>query len=493
VAVETPRMLVVDKAWVKNNIGMFRQRKAVIITGAGISVASGIPDFRSKTGIFNDIKEVLKINGTDLFTYKFSVDKETRKTYLGYISKLKLLVEEAEPSYTHRFLKRYSEACKRLRIYTQNVDGLEERAGLECTSGRETSLVYLHGNMRKLICLYCGHKIAFTEEERRSFERGEEIVCSNCLKRNEKRREGQRQLPVGMFHTTIIHYHQIHPDSALISRMMDADGSCDLLIVMGTSLRIHGVKKLARHFCRLNGVFGRRIYVNLEAPTREFAELFDFMWKDKCDEFCEVLGEELGLGSVTESVQRLSIASAEESKGPEKNEPEAVSEAKGGAATPEEVSYSRAARRRKRKEERKMLRNRMAKLSLDGNLPMKERLSLNAREERPPAAGEEERRMLELFSHKASPNTPKKKLSFIAENVEEEVQSYIDMLLRSSQERSKRDAPSRKKKADRSVQEDEILQCMKSKNKKLNPGEGKATRKASVASVICSKVNNKKK
>ncbi|CAD26192.2 SIR2-LIKE PROTEIN INVOLVED IN TELOMERIC SILENCING [Encephalitozoon cuniculi GB-M1] len=306
-------MIAVDSEWIRSNIKMFAKRRVVVITGAGISVSSGIPDFRSKSGLFNDIKKDLGVSGNDLFTYSLSMSKELRKGYLRYISKLKNMVDKAQPSATHEFLSLYSDISRRFRIYTQNIDGLEEKAGLAATKDRSTRLVYLHGNMKSLGCLYCGYKIEFGDAERDAYGRGEEIVCAGCVRRNEKRGRDVRKRPVGVFHTTIIHYNQSHPDSSFISKMAEHDNTCDLFIVMGTSLKVFGVRRLVKYFCRLNSTRGRRILVNLDRPSKEFGELFDFFWNGDCDEFCRVLKDGLGLRSVADSVRRLSITKKEDS------------------------------------------------------------------------------------------------------------------------------------------------------------------------------------
>jgi NAD-dependent histone deacetylase SIR2 len=79
-----------------------------------ISVASGIPDFRSSNGIFAKLRNDLKINGKTLFTSDFGIKKESRKIYLKYISGLKALCDGAEPNEMHSFLKEF----KKSRIYT---------------------------------------------------------------------------------------------------------------------------------------------------------------------------------------------------------------------------------------------------------------------------------------------------------------------------------------------------------------------------------------
>lgn len=305
-------MMMIDSEWIRSNIRMFSRRRVVVVAGAGISVSSGIPDFRSKSGIFNDIKKELGINGSDLFTHNVAMAKETRKSYLKYMSKLKGMVDKAVPSPTHEFLFLYSDASRRFRMYTQNIDGLEEKAGMVPAKDKSTRLVYLHGNMRRLGCLYCGYKTEFGDAERDAYGKGEDIVCPSCVKRNEKRGRDTRRRPVGVFHTTIIHYNQSHPDSAFISKMAEQDGSCDLLIVMGTSLKVFGVCKLVKYFCKLESTRGKRVLVNLEKPPREFRELFDFFWNGDCDEFCSVLKDGMGLKSMADGVRRLSITKRED-------------------------------------------------------------------------------------------------------------------------------------------------------------------------------------
>lgn len=376
-------MLAIDAGWIRANAELFRKKRVVVVNGAGISVSCGIPDFRSQSGIFNEIKETLKISGSDMFTYRFSVDRKSRKTYLRYMSRLKSMVENAEPSFTHEFLNMYADASRSFRMYTQNIDGLEEKAGLVPLKSSSTRLVYLHGNMKELGCLYCGHRTAFAEAERLAYERGEEIVCEECLRRNEKRRE-RRQSPVGVYHTTIVHYQQSHPEGAFISRMAELDRGCDLLIVMGTSLKVFGVTKLVKYFCRLDGVRGKRILVNLEGPSKEFGDLFDFFWKGDCDEFCRGVGGVVGLDPVIRSLRRLSISRREESAGCD-------------------FAVRDTVVRRARK------------------MP-------------------KEKKFEKLFPAGMPTNTPKKEVAFVDENtgVEKEVQEYIDLLIRSSKKKQRK-------------------------------------------------------
>jgi len=66
-------MKTIDINFIRDNKQLFIHKKCVFIVGAGISVESGIPDFRSPTGIFASLKEQFKVIGRDLFTYNFGL------------------------------------------------------------------------------------------------------------------------------------------------------------------------------------------------------------------------------------------------------------------------------------------------------------------------------------------------------------------------------------------------------------------------------------
>jgi NAD-dependent histone deacetylase SIR2 len=279
-------MKTIGDEFLKNNKDLFEHRKCVFIVGAGISVASGIPDFRSPTGIFASLRQQLKINGKQLFTYSFGIKEESRKTYLKYISSLKKLCDSAIPNITHHFLMNFP----RSRVYTQNIDGLEERAGMIFEKKDKTKGIYLHGNMAYLICQYCGFRRKFLEEDIIDFEEENEILCSECEKRREASiRMGQRKRPVGMMHPGIIHYQQMNPDGAFIGKMCEKDADSDLVIVIGTSLSVEGVKKVVKMFCKNQVSSGKRILVNLTKPNKEWMDYFDYFYEGDCGDFARTV------------------------------------------------------------------------------------------------------------------------------------------------------------------------------------------------------------
>ncbi|EPR80105.1 SIR2-like protein [Spraguea lophii 42_110] len=280
-------MKVVSDKWLEAYKDSFYHKKVVIILGAGVSTASGIPDFRSSSGIFSHIQTRYKVKGERLFDYRFSLNPETRNIYLDFITQLKDLVDKSEPSLTHKFLNEYTNKCRKFRIYTQNVDLLEEKAGIKHSTDNKTDLVYLHGDLNTLKCLYCGYKMAFTQKENEILKQEQEIECDKCLERNKKRKEeNKRSRPQGIMHPNIVHYNQPHPDGKHISKLNTLDSRCDLVLVIGTSLKIFGLKAMTKYFlnrCKENG--GKSIYIDLVEPNKEFKNLFDYMYKGPCDEF----------------------------------------------------------------------------------------------------------------------------------------------------------------------------------------------------------------
>lgn len=279
-------MKTIDLKFIAENKHIFKHKKCIFIVGAGISVESGIPDFRSPTGIFATLRQKYKINGRDLFTYNFGMQEAKRQVYLRYISTLKNLCDSSNPNLTHHFLTNFP----RSRTYTQNIDGLEERSGMAFTKKYDTKGVYLHGNLSLLVCQLCGFKQSFTAKESRLFSEDKDIECKYCIERREHCiKNGLRKKPIGFMHPGIIHYQQIHSDGGFIGRLCEKDKDCDLLIVVGTSLAVDGVKRMVKMFARCENTYKKRILVNMTLPRKEWHDYFDFFYQGDCKDFFKMV------------------------------------------------------------------------------------------------------------------------------------------------------------------------------------------------------------
>ncbi|KAK6089574.1 hypothetical protein P3W45_001456 [Vairimorpha bombi] len=293
----------IDNNWISNNIHYFINKNVVIITGAGISVPSGIPDFRSKTGIFRDIKDKYKIKGENLFSYKFSLDESTRQIYLEYIHELKTIVDRSKPTDTHRFFKWYVKKSNKLRVYTQNIDGLEEKGGLD-----KDKLVYLHGNLKNLKCLYCGFTTEFTDKLHKNFKSN--LECMKCSETSNGRLKRIKRY----LHTNIVHYHQDHPESDFISECIEFDSDCNLFIVVGTSMSVFGVRNMIKYFTKLKSNRNNCILVNLDKCGSEMTKRFDYFYKGTADAFFNSVKSSIEDYELDISIQDISIHEEDASK-----------------------------------------------------------------------------------------------------------------------------------------------------------------------------------
>jgi len=117
--------------------------KIVFFGGAGVSTESGIPDFRSKDGLYN-----MKYDypPEEILSHHFFINNP-KEFYRFYKDKLNTL--DKEPNICHKYLKQLEDNNKLLGIITQNIDGLHEKAGSK-------KIALLHVTIYKNHCMGCG-------------------------------------------------------------------------------------------------------------------------------------------------------------------------------------------------------------------------------------------------------------------------------------------------------------------------------------------------
>jgi NAD-dependent deacetylase len=181
----------------------------VVLTGAGVSTQSGIPDFRSPTGIWAqyDPMEYATIEA-------FLADPA--KVWEFYGMRLSAL-DRAEPNDGHRALAELEERGWVRAVITQNVDGLHARAG-----SRE--IVEVHGSLREAVCLDCGTRAPMEDAVALLPEPG----CPSC----------GRTLKPG-----VVMFGELLPEAA-IERAFRLAAETPLLLVVGSSLEVYPVASL---------------------------------------------------------------------------------------------------------------------------------------------------------------------------------------------------------------------------------------------------------
>lgn len=181
-----------------------KSKRIFVLTGAGISTRSGIPDFRGGTGIYSKYPEIV-----------FDIDVFHKDPTILYnlMFELAPIVIKAKPNSAHICLKKLEDAGKINIVATQNIDMLHEKAGTK-------RLVNLHGTLATWRCIKC--KKEYTLQEVIPFLEKKEIAkctCGNVLRPD------------------FVFFKEPLPEDAL-SKAQEAASTADLIIVIGSSLAV---------------------------------------------------------------------------------------------------------------------------------------------------------------------------------------------------------------------------------------------------------------
>jgi NAD-dependent histone deacetylase SIR2 len=213
------------------------------------------------------------IKGQDLFDATLFRDKRQTECFYTFMAELKSVISTALPTATHSFIRNLQERGQLMRCYTQNIDCLEDTLDL--------SVVRLHGAMDRVKCTLCTASYDFTTEHENQFRNGNPPICPQCeLYDMERIRLGKRQLAMGTLRPNIVLYNEDHPDGETIGKLQTTDlrRKPDLLIVMGTSLKIPALKKFIKQAAKLihSTRSGKVVFINRTAPTKEWDKVFDY-------------------------------------------------------------------------------------------------------------------------------------------------------------------------------------------------------------------------
>ncbi|KAM7207798.1 hypothetical protein V8F20_001840 [Naviculisporaceae sp. PSN 640] len=155
--------------------------------------------------------------------------------------------------------------------------------GVEC--------VCVHGSLAQLRCFVCRRTASWDEESRESDTlAGRQPKCPHCEKATADREErGKRALGVGKLRPNIVLYGEEHPQEHLIEQVVRHDLSLgpDMLLILGTSLRVHGMKTLVREFAKtVHDRGGKVVFVNYtKPPDSVWADFIDYWVQWDCDQW----------------------------------------------------------------------------------------------------------------------------------------------------------------------------------------------------------------
>ena len=191
-----------------------RSRRIVFFGGAGVSTESGIPDFRSVDGLYN---QRYKYPPEVMLSHSFYV-AHTEEFFDFY--RTKMLYLDAQPNAAHKKLAELETAGKLTAVVTQNIDGLHQKAG-------SRHVYELHGSVLRNTCQVCGRLYSLDEILRTSG-----IPTCSCG---------------GIIKPDVVLYEEPLVESILSGAIQSIE-QADLLVVGGTSLSVYPAAGLIRYF-----------------------------------------------------------------------------------------------------------------------------------------------------------------------------------------------------------------------------------------------------
>lgn len=256
----------------------------IVMVGAGISTSAGIPDFRSPgTGIFSALQKY----NLPSPEYMFEIGYFKNNPEPFYDVCKQLMPTKHKPTPCHYFLRLLNDKRRLLRLYTQNVDGLERLAGIP-----PARIVEAHGTFSTSHCISPDCRVEYDLNWLKDqLQQGKKVpLCSEC---------GDVVKP------DVIFYGEVIPD--YFHECVTKDFPvCELLIVIGTSLSVSPfaglIELVPRYVPRL--VINKQRFgeIDYSESSRGFnfdsdSNTRDVMWLGSCDDGCFALAEALGYGS----------------------------------------------------------------------------------------------------------------------------------------------------------------------------------------------------
>lgn len=210
--------------------------KIVLFTGAGVSVPSGIPDFRSSDGLYRG-------NGMRGYTPEQIVSHTFFMRYPSEFYRFyreKMVYPNAQPNVAHCYFAELEKRGKQVIVVTQNIDGLHQKAG-------STRVLELHGSVYRNYCMRCGKRYNLNE-----IIASEEIPHCACG---------------GIIRPDVVLYEE-SLDYDVITQAINAIKESDLLMIVGTSLAVQPAASFISY------ARGNRVLINKgETASSAYAEL----------------------------------------------------------------------------------------------------------------------------------------------------------------------------------------------------------------------------
>lgn len=213
------------------------QKSIIVLEGAGISVAAGIPDFRTPlTGLYSKLGHLNLPNPESIFDIEYFSENP-----LPFYQIAHTLIPSSKiiPTPAHYFSKHLQDLGLLKRLYTQNIDGLEHQAGIS-----EDLLVEAHGNFRNAHCIKCSR----------------DYPISDFIKRINKFKTKNGTKPLfckcgGLIKPDVVFFGESLPERFFKLSEIDFSNDTKAIIVMGTSLQVQPFASLISYAASNTPVF----------------------------------------------------------------------------------------------------------------------------------------------------------------------------------------------------------------------------------------------
>ena len=197
-----------------------KSNKIIVLTGAGVSVSCGIPDFRSRDGIYARLSAEFPSLPDPQSMFDIHFFRSDPRPFFKFAKEI--YPGQFEPSPSHKFIRMIEEHEKLLRNYTQNIDTLEQVCGIK-------RVVNCHGSFSTATCTRCGLKVDADQIKEDIFNQRIPL-CSRCPK----------SADMAIMKPDIVFFGEGLSDEFHNAMTLDKE-ECDLLLVMGSSLKVRPV------------------------------------------------------------------------------------------------------------------------------------------------------------------------------------------------------------------------------------------------------------
>ena len=227
---------VIDEGKVNQVVKLIKKSKyAIVLTGAGVSTGSGIPDFRTPgKGIWEKV-DPFKVTSITAF------DENPQRFYYFYRPRIEML-SRVSPNPAHKAISQLEEMGYIHCLITQNIDNLHQRAGSK-------KVIEVHGTLRKAICRRCGKIISSELLIQKIDESKEKVPYCECG---------------GVFKPNVVLFGEMLPN---LDNAIYESKRADLILTVGSSLQVSPANMLPQ-YCLNRG--GKLVIVNFMSTHLDY-------------------------------------------------------------------------------------------------------------------------------------------------------------------------------------------------------------------------------